>query len=149
MSRNQDYLLTYTPARTLPTRWKPPRVDLGSCMRQESEAFIAWASCLAPHAHLLSMQELTLSHPLSTHVTSPSLHSCNLPPLTYKRESRGPFQGTGSNFLLFPSLFSSEGSALSFFPSSTFSHPWLKIYRDLGPSSLSRPFVTPTTNQHK
>jgi hypothetical protein len=61
ISVNQDYLLTYTPARTLPTRWKPPRVVLGSCMRQESGAFIAWATCLAPHAHLLSMQELTLS----------------------------------------------------------------------------------------
>jgi hypothetical protein len=65
VQKKQDYLLTYTPARTLLTSWKPLRVVLGLCMRQESEAFIAWATCLAPHAHLLSMQELTLSHPLS------------------------------------------------------------------------------------
>jgi hypothetical protein len=34
-------------------------------------------------------------------------------------------------------------------PSSTSSHLRLKNYRDLGASSLSRPFVTPTTNQCK
>jgi hypothetical protein len=77
-----------------------------------------------------------------------SLHLCNLLHLAYKRESRGPFQGTSCDFLLFTFYFSSrEELSLS---SSTSSHPWLsKNYRDLGPSSLSRPFVPHTTNQHK
>jgi hypothetical protein len=43
------------------------------------------------------------------------------------------------------SSFSSREEPLSL----TSSHLCLKNYRDLGPSSLSRPFVTPTTNQRK
>jgi hypothetical protein len=45
------------------------------------------------------MQELILSL---------SLDSCNLLPLAYKRESRGPFQGTSSDLLTVTSSFSSR-----------------------------------------
>jgi hypothetical protein len=76
-----------------------------------------------------------------------SLHQCNLLPLSDKRESR--VLSRGSLTFQFFLLSSPWREGLSHFSSSPFSHPWLKSYRDLGPSSLSRPFVTPTTNQSR
>jgi hypothetical protein len=84
---------------------------------------------LSPRTHVVHAPPLSLFL---------SLHQCNLLPLSDKRESR-VLSSLWLTFYVFL-LSSPWRERLShFFPSSTFSHLWLKSYRDLGPSSLSRP----------
>jgi hypothetical protein len=55
------------------------------------------------------------------HARAHSLYSCNLLPLAFKREIRGPFRGTSSGLFTVTSSFSSREEP----PSSTSSQPWL------------------------
>jgi hypothetical protein len=71
-----------------------------------------------------------------------SLHQCNLLPLSDKREGR-----VLSSFTTFDFPFSSEKE--HFLSSSTSSHHGFYEPQTLGNSSLSRPYITPTTNHRK
>jgi hypothetical protein len=99
--------------------------------------------------HLSGSSRTPVEH-ARAHPLSPSLHSCNVLPLVYKRESRGPFQGTCSDFLLFPfSLLLGGKDSLIFFPSSNLQPSVAQKLQRLGIKLRSRPFVTHTTNQRK
>jgi hypothetical protein len=142
-----------------PTSWKPPRVVLGSCTHQECAEWF-WA-----HAHTKSapsgfglmhtprvrgihcLGHLTGSSRTPVVHTQPlclflSLHQCNLLPLSDKREGR-----VLSSFTTFDFPFSSEKE--HFLSSSTSSHHGFYEPQTLGNSSLSRPYITPTTNHRK
>jgi hypothetical protein len=94
-------------------------VVLGSCMRQESGAFIAWARAwLLTHTCWACKSSL-----------SPSPHSYNLLPLAYKRESMGPLHAgwRGASFFNLQSPAAQKLQRLgSELPLSSICNPYYK-----------------------
>jgi hypothetical protein len=120
-----------------------------SPMQMPSVKSIHWPSCMHEAWHQdLTRAAMQPAYPI--HLLC--MHSLRLfinvtcPPCL--RKWRAGSSREGDRLFNWPfSLLLGGKTSLIFFPSSTSSHPWLS--RDLGPSSLYRPFVTPTTNQCK
>jgi hypothetical protein len=156
-----------TPTMPLPTSWQPSRVVLGphfTSMCQVLEAFVApatsmWRGDTRTGNHTWQQQpegtkgggtrcmrrKLPPVYLLNMHTLSFSLHSCNLLPSAYKRESWGSLRKGALAFDFLLSLLSR--GALPFF---FYLQPAMILtLQRLGKSSLSHPFVPPTTNQRK